>query len=217
MPDWVINDNGIRIPTTTEPASPVANSMQIYATATGIHAKDEHGNVERLGVTDVATKLIASDKITTSSVSQIDVPITALDDDYYMLKLIMLLSPIDTTQRALRLTFNNDATTNAYYYKRYGATATLNTYIDINWRTPDADYAYTTATRYRAEMELWDWGNSLRQASVYTRANQYANDSDIISFGNYQSTANVTSINIFEDGNRLFGVGTEWFLLGYLR
>jgi hypothetical protein len=218
MPDWVINDNGIRIPTTTEPASPIANSMQLYATSTGLHTKDENGVVERLGVTSVGTRLIAHDKFDLANVSQINVDVSGVsDDDYYMLNLLLFTTPIDTGARDLRMTFNNDSSA-LYDYRRTGLTRVDGgAYVDLYGQTPESDVSREVSARYLWNMRFWDWGTPNKFISY---ANQnVAGDIDLrgVTYGVWRNYATVTSINIVEDANRIFGIGTEWFLLGYLR
>jgi hypothetical protein len=50
MVDWLINDDGIRVPHVgSEPSSPTAGSTQIYANSMGVYSKDSSGVVSLLG------------------------------------------------------------------------------------------------------------------------------------------------------------------------
>jgi hypothetical protein len=75
-------------------------------------------------------------------------------------------------------------------------------------RSPDADHAYYMNTRFMTDLWLWDYDSSTTwlpsfyfDVATTDRLSRQA--------GRYNGSSVVNSLQLYESGNRIFGIGTE--------
>lgn len=218
MADWLINDDGIRIPhVASTPSAPVAGSTQLYADSGDgtIYQRLPNGNVSPLASAASGLHYLNSGVVTVP-VAQVDIDLSTYHG-YEMLHIITMSPPFNTVNEELRATFDNDAT--ALYTGRYGdvfGTVSANDALSelmLRLRTPDGNNIHQQSAVWVANIYISGHGDATTFTGVsstsYVRQN-------IENFGgDYKKVGTVSSLNLYEATGVLFPAGFKWIMYGY--
>lgn len=211
MKPHIIDDNGMRFTQQDSfPTLPPAGNVRLFAQHNRLYGMNSSGKASSLDINNFNIFPYASGDVTTTGVTQIDIPIT--DSSALDLKIIhIFFRPIDTSNRFLRGTVDNDVTasyTGNRVRKFVNSQTNAGNYFNFDFVTPQSDVVSEQYTDLWASIYVWNARDASSTTTFVTRHMYYADFYN--GWYNYNIQSSASNLNLFEDANREFGIGTRW-------